>query len=72
MADNTEDFNEENTSNDDSLERLLSQAESDEFESEEDIIDDEDEEDSPINTIPSNAYSEENKARSLIDISTLE
>ncbi len=69
MADNTEDFNEENTSNDDSLERLLSQAESDELESEEDIIDDED---SPINTIPSNAYSEENKARSLIDISTLE
>lgn len=71
MADNTEDFNKENDSQDDSLERLLSQAEIDELDDEENV-NEEDGELASAGVIPTNGYSEENKARSLIDISTLE
>lgn len=71
MADNTEDFNKENDSQDDSLERLLSQAEIDELDDEENV-NEEDGELASAGVIPTSGYSEENKARSLIDISTLE
>lgn len=71
MADNTEDFNKENDSQDDSLERLLSQAEIDELDDEENV-NEENGELASAGVIPTNGYSEENKARSLIDISTLE
>lgn len=71
MADNTEDFNKENDSQDDSLERLLSQAEIDELDDEENV-NEEDGELTSAGVIPTSGYSEENKARSLIDISTLE
>lgn len=71
MADNTEDFNKENDSQDDSLERLLSQAEIDELDDEENV-NEEGGELASAGVIPTSGYSEENKARSLIDISTLE
>ncbi len=71
MADNTEDFNEENQSQDDSLDRLLSRSEEEELD-EEEGVDVEAGEEASAGVLPSNEYSEENKARSLIDMSTLE